>query len=127
MTTKDAALSEIPANAAHSIAMGDTPNAAGDGTNDVQAITPGMAPAVSAHNNVEATRKKPALGDVFRFQPNNCAEWSVSLFSRWRQIVDFISQGISLEKNTVKPTLVLGQPNRMFVLRMMPLALTKNK
>jgi len=67
MTTKDAALSEIPANAAHSMAMGDTPNAAGDGTNDIQAITstPGMAPAVLAHNNSEATRKKPALGDVF--------------------------------------------------------------
>ncbi|KDR67761.1 hypothetical protein GALMADRAFT_216159 [Galerina marginata CBS 339.88] len=27
--------------------------------------------------NLEATKKKPAAGDMFRFQPNNCVEWNL--------------------------------------------------
>jgi len=78
--TNDAPFSEITVNTSHSIVIGDTTQmVAGNGFHDVRVNIPDTAPA-SAHSNVEATKKKPAPGDVFRFQPNNCAEWSVSSF-----------------------------------------------
>jgi len=99
------------------------------GTSDTQANTLGIGPALLANNTVEATRKKPALGDVFRFQPNNCAEWSVfsSLIDDKALIHRYVFEGTCLEKNTVRQMLVLSQQNRMFVLHTMPSALRKKR
>ena len=79
-TTKETA-PPVAAGDAHSTTTGDGLGAAaGENSADETRANTGNipvlagVPALPAHNN-EATKKRPAAGDIFRFQPNNCVEW----------------------------------------------------
>jgi hypothetical protein len=78
-TSKEIAPCQVAVGAAHSTTTGDGAAAAENRADETQANTVNMpvfagVPAVPVHND-EATKKRPAAGDIFRFQPNNCAEW----------------------------------------------------
>ncbi|KAF8968968.1 hypothetical protein BDZ97DRAFT_1754910 [Flammula alnicola] len=75
-TTKEAAPPQITTGDAHSTTSAAAAGNSADET-QVNAVNAPALAALPAHNNVEATKKKPAAGDIFRFQPNNCAEWNL--------------------------------------------------
>ncbi|KAF8155446.1 hypothetical protein B0H34DRAFT_675645 [Crassisporium funariophilum] len=74
--TKEAASPQVAVGAAHPTATEDSIAANGNTTQASTVDTPTLS-ALCSPKILEATKKKPAVGDMFRFQPNNCVEWNL--------------------------------------------------
>ncbi|KDR84302.1 hypothetical protein GALMADRAFT_220087 [Galerina marginata CBS 339.88] len=74
--TKEAASPQVAVGAAHPTTTEDSMAANWNSTQASTVDTPALS-APGGPKNLEATKKKPAARDVFRFQPNNCVEWNI--------------------------------------------------